>query len=117
MSWDRLSGPQCYNMGHNGHGIDMYGVIMNLMGNLHAGGHSDQGTLSPSTPGHSDRGTLSPSTPGHSDQGTLSPSTPGHSDRGTLSPSTPGHSDWGLSVLVNWDILTGDSQSSYTGTF
>ena len=29
----RLSGLQCFNMGHNGHGINLYGVIMILMGN------------------------------------------------------------------------------------
>ena len=29
-----------YNMGHNGHGINLYGVIMTLMKNVHAGGHS-----------------------------------------------------------------------------
>ena len=53
-----LLGGNCYihqmshhNMGHNGHRINMYGVIMTLMGNLHIlGGHSDRGTLSPSTP-------------------------------------------------------------------
>ena len=28
----RLSGLQCFNMGHNGHGVNMYGVIMSLMG-------------------------------------------------------------------------------------
>ena len=37
-----LSGLQCYNMSHNGYGINLY---------YRAGGHSDQGTLSPSTPG------------------------------------------------------------------
>ena len=42
----RLSGLQCYNMGHNGHGINLYGVIMTLMGNLHAGGQSSLGHLS-----------------------------------------------------------------------
>ena len=31
----RWSGLQCYNFGHNGHGINLYGVIMTLMGNLH----------------------------------------------------------------------------------
>ena len=41
---------QCYNMGHSGHIIYLYGVSKILMGNLHAGGHSDQGTPSPSTP-------------------------------------------------------------------
>ena len=29
----RLSGLQCFNMGHNGHGINLYGVIMTLMEN------------------------------------------------------------------------------------
>ena len=29
----RLSGLQCFNMGNNGHGINLYGVIMTLMGN------------------------------------------------------------------------------------
>ena len=29
----RMSGLQCFNMGHNGHGINMYGVSMILMGN------------------------------------------------------------------------------------
>ena len=29
----RLSGLQCYNMGHNGHGINLYGVIVISMGN------------------------------------------------------------------------------------
>ena len=29
---------QCFNMGHNGHGIKLYGVVMILMGNVHAGG-------------------------------------------------------------------------------
>ena len=42
--------PTLYNMGHNGHGINLYGVLMIPVGNLHAGGHSDRGTLSPSTP-------------------------------------------------------------------
>ena len=36
-------------MGHNGHGINLYGVLMIIMSNLHAEGHSDPGTLSPST--------------------------------------------------------------------
>ena len=34
-----------YDMGHNGHGINMYGVIMTLMGNLLAGGQSSLGHL------------------------------------------------------------------------
>ena len=34
---------QCYNMGHNVYGINMYGVLMIRMDNLHAGGHSDRG--------------------------------------------------------------------------
>ena len=29
----RMSGLQCFNMGHNGHGINMYGVSMTLMDN------------------------------------------------------------------------------------
>ena len=29
----RMSGLQCINMGHNGHGINLYGVSMTLMGN------------------------------------------------------------------------------------
>ena len=29
---------QCHNMGPNGHGITLHGVIMVLMGNVHAGG-------------------------------------------------------------------------------
>ena len=33
-------------MGHNGHGINLYGVVMILMGNLHAGGQSSLGHLS-----------------------------------------------------------------------
>ena len=33
-------------MGHNGHGINLYGVVMILMGNLHAGGQSNIGHLS-----------------------------------------------------------------------
>ena len=47
----RLSGLQCHNMGHNSHGIYLYGVRMIIMKHLNAGGHSDRGTLSPSTPG------------------------------------------------------------------
>ena len=42
----RLSGLQCYTMGHNGHGINLYGVIMALMGNLDVGGQSSLGDLS-----------------------------------------------------------------------
>ena len=42
----RLSGLQCFNMGHDGHGINMYGVVVILMGNLHAGGQSNLGQLS-----------------------------------------------------------------------
>ena len=42
----RLSGLQCFYMGHNCHRINLYGVIMTLMGNLHAGGQSSQGHLS-----------------------------------------------------------------------
>ena len=37
---------QCYNMGHNGHGTNLCGVIMTRMGNLHAGGQSNLGHLS-----------------------------------------------------------------------
>ena len=37
----------CYNMGNNGHGINLFVI---LMGNLQAGGHSDTGELSHSTP-------------------------------------------------------------------
>ena len=29
----RMSGLQCFNMGHNGHGINLYGVSMTLMEN------------------------------------------------------------------------------------
>ena len=29
----RLSGLQCFNMGHNAHGINLYGVVMIPMGN------------------------------------------------------------------------------------
>ena len=29
----RMSGLQCFNIGHNGHGINMYGVSMTLMAN------------------------------------------------------------------------------------
>ena len=39
----RLSGLQCYNMGHNGRGINLYDVRIILMGNYHAGGHYDRG--------------------------------------------------------------------------
>ena len=36
---------------HNVHTIHMYVFLyINIMDNLHAGGHSDRGTLSPSTP-------------------------------------------------------------------
>ena len=42
----RLSGFQCFSMGHNGHGINMYGVVMIPMGDLHAGGQSNLGHLS-----------------------------------------------------------------------
>ena len=45
-------------MGHNGHGIKLYGVAMILMENLHAGGQSNLGNLSllhrpPNTDGRS----------------------------------------------------------------
>ena len=43
----RLSGIKCFNMGHNGHGINLYGVVMIFMGNLYAGGQSNLGHLSP----------------------------------------------------------------------
>ena len=33
-------------MGHNGHRINLYGVVMILMGNLHAGRQSNLGHLS-----------------------------------------------------------------------
>ena len=46
MSPARLSGLQCFNMGHNGHGINIYDVVMIFMGNLHAGGQNHQGHLS-----------------------------------------------------------------------
>ena len=42
----RFSGLQCFNMGHSGHGINLYGVVMTLMGNLHTGGQSNLGYLS-----------------------------------------------------------------------
>ena len=42
----RLSGLQCFSMGHNGHGINLYGVVMILMGNLYAGGQLNLGHLS-----------------------------------------------------------------------
>ena len=29
----RMSGLECFNMGHKGHGINLYGVSMTLMGN------------------------------------------------------------------------------------
>ena len=32
---------QFLSMGHNGHGINLYGIRMILMGNLHTGAHSD----------------------------------------------------------------------------
>ena len=41
-----MPGLQCHNMGHNGHGINVYGVIMTLMGTLHTGGQSNLGSLS-----------------------------------------------------------------------
>ena len=41
-----MSGLQCFNMGHNGHGINPYGVSMTLMANEHAGGQSSLGHLS-----------------------------------------------------------------------
>ena len=37
-------------MGHNDHVINLYGVLMILIGNLLAGGLSDRGTLSPNIP-------------------------------------------------------------------
>ena len=42
----RLSGLQCINMGHNGHALNLYGVVMILIGNLHADGQSNLGHLS-----------------------------------------------------------------------
>ena len=33
-------------MGHNGHRINLHGVVMILMGNVHAGGQSNLGELS-----------------------------------------------------------------------
>ena len=42
----RLSGLLCFTMGHNGHEINLYGVVMILMGNLYAGGQSNLGNLS-----------------------------------------------------------------------
>ena len=42
----RVSSLQCYNMGHNSRGINLYGVIMTLMGNKHAGWQSSLGHLS-----------------------------------------------------------------------
>ena len=42
----RLSGLQCFNMGHNGHGINLHAVVMILMGIVHAGGQSNLGHLS-----------------------------------------------------------------------
>ena len=41
----RLSGIHCFNMGHDAHGINMYGVVMILMGN-YVGGQSNLGHLS-----------------------------------------------------------------------
>ena len=41
-----LSGLQCFNMGHNGHGINLYGVIIIIMGYFHVGGQSNLGHLS-----------------------------------------------------------------------
>ena len=46
VSLARMSGLQCFNMGHNGNGINLYGVSMTLMGNKHAGGQSSLGHLS-----------------------------------------------------------------------
>ena len=31
----------------NGHGINLYGALVILTGNLHAAGHSDRGSLNP----------------------------------------------------------------------
>ena len=50
MSPGQIVPLQCLGMGHNGHGINLNGVLMILMGNLHVGGHHDRGSLSPSTP-------------------------------------------------------------------
>ena len=38
-----MSGMQCFNMGHSCHGINLYGVVMILMGNLHEGRQSNLG--------------------------------------------------------------------------
>ena len=48
MSRARLSGLQIHNMGHNGHGTNMYVVFMIFMDKLFVGGHADRKT--PSTP-------------------------------------------------------------------
>ena len=42
----------CYNMGHNGHGINLYGAVMTLVGNYIEGDILTWGTLSSSTPVH-----------------------------------------------------------------
>ena len=42
----RLTGLQSFNMGHNDNGINLFGVVMILIGNLHAGGQSNLGHLS-----------------------------------------------------------------------
>ena len=33
VPWLECPGLQCFNMGHNGHRINLYGVSMTLMGN------------------------------------------------------------------------------------
>ena len=45
-SLTRLSGLQCFNMGHSGHGINLYVVVVILMENSHVGGQSIPGHLS-----------------------------------------------------------------------
>ena len=37
----RLSGLNALSWGHNGHGINLYGFVMILIGNVHAGGQSN----------------------------------------------------------------------------
>ena len=40
---------RCYNMGHSVHAINI-AVLIIYMDNSHVGGHTDRGTLNPSTP-------------------------------------------------------------------
>ena len=42
----RLSGLRCFNIGYSGNGINLHGVVMIFMGNLHAGGQFNLGHLS-----------------------------------------------------------------------